>query len=92
MGRLSIHKIAHAKFLLRFGLGAFMLGPSKLGADMVYTVKEIRGMIAGLPLPDVAKGSGVAHSTLWRLLAGKQEAREGTLAKLTDYIDRRVSV
>lgn len=55
---------------------------------MVYTIKEIKLMLADRPLPTVAKQSGVAHTTLWRLLSGRQEAREGTLIKLTDYINK----
>lgn len=53
---------------------------------MVYTIKEIRLMLADRPLPAVAKEAGMAHTTLWRLLSGRQEAREGTLIKLTDYV------
>jgi len=30
----------------------------------------------------------VAHTTLWRLISGRQEARESTLVKLTDYINK----
>lgn len=55
---------------------------------MVYTIKEIRLMLADRPLPTVAKQSGVAHTTLWRLISGRQEARESTLVKLTDYINK----
>jgi hypothetical protein len=39
-------------------------------------------------LPEVAKQSGIAHTTLWRLLSGRQEARETTLVKLTDYVNK----
>lgn len=45
-------------------------------------------MLADRPLPEVAKQSGVAHTTLWRLLSGRQEARETTLVKLTDYVNK----
>lgn len=55
---------------------------------MVYTMKEIKLMLADRPLPTVARQSGVAHTTLWRLISGRQEARESTLVKLTDYINR----
>lgn len=58
---------------------------------MVYTIKEIKLMLADRPLPVVAKQSGVAHTTLWRLISGRQEAREGTLIKLTNYINKAMS-
>jgi|GEM_PF-2173606 len=57
-------------------------------AAMVYTIKEIRLMLADRPLPEIARQSGIAHTTLWRLLSGRQEARETTLVKLTAYVNK----
>jgi hypothetical protein len=53
---------------------------------MVYTIKELKMMLAGQPLKSISAGSGVHHVTLWRLVSGRQEAKEGTLIKLTDYV------
>jgi hypothetical protein len=52
---------------------------------MVYTIKELRLMLADRPLQSVAAAAGVSHVTLWRLVKGRQEAKETTLIKLTDY-------
>ena len=55
---------------------------------MVYTIKELRLMLADRPLKSVATASGVNHVTLWRLVSGRQEAKEGTLVKLTQYVNQ----
>lgn len=55
---------------------------------MVYTIKELRLMLADRPLKSVAAASGVHHVTLWRLVNNRQEAKEGTLIKLTDYVKK----
>ena len=55
---------------------------------MVYTIKELRLMLADRPLQSVSAAAGVSHVTLWRLVKGRQEAKETTLIKLTDYVNK----
>lgn len=56
---------------------------------MVYTITELKNVLDGKPLKEIAEHTGIHHTTLWRLWKGQQEAREGTLVKLTDFVQGR---
>ena len=43
---------------------------------MVYTIKELKMMLAGQPLKSISAGSGVHHVTLWRLVSGGRKPRK----------------
>ena len=53
---------------------------------MVYTMDEIRDRLADRKLRAVADACGLHHTTLWRLMTGRQEAKQSTLEALTNYI------
>ena len=52
---------------------------------MVFTTDELKGLLAESKYADIAEATGIHATTVWRLLTGRQEARESTLIKLTDY-------
>lgn len=56
---------------------------------MVYTITELKSVLDGKPLKEIAEHTGIHHTTLWRLWKGQQEAREGTLVKLTEFVQGR---
>jgi len=55
-------------------------------ADMIYTMDEIRVRLADRKLPVVADACGIPYPTLWRLMVGRQEAKQSTLEALTNYL------
>lgn len=52
---------------------------------MVFTTDELKGLLAECKYADIAEATGMHATTVWRLLTGRQEARESTLVKLTEY-------
>jgi hypothetical protein len=55
-------------------------------AGMIYTMDEIRVRLADRKLPVVADACGIPYPTLWRLMVGRQEAKQSVLEALTNYI------
>jgi hypothetical protein len=53
---------------------------------MVYTMDEIQSGWRDRKLPVVADACGIPYPTLWRLMVGRQEAKQSTLEALTNYI------
>lgn len=54
---------------------------------MVYTTEELKKILSEQTAQQIAAGSGIHLTTIWRLWTGRQEARESTLAKLTEYVE-----
>ena len=53
---------------------------------MVYTMDEIRERLRDRKLSVVADICNIPYPTLWRLMVGRQEAKQSTLEALTNYI------
>ena len=53
---------------------------------MIYTMDEIKDRLADRKLRAVADACGLNHTTLWRLMTGRQEAKQSTIEALTNYI------
>jgi hypothetical protein len=61
-------------------------GLRQMEGHMVYTMDEIRVRLADRKLPVVADACGIPYPTLWRLMVGRQEAKQSVLQALTNYI------
>lgn len=73
----------------RTGSPKKILSPEAMkGMTMVYTVEELRKLIAQNEIADAAKFCGINYSTMWRIFNGGQEPREGTLKALTKYVEK----
>ena len=53
---------------------------------MVYTMDEIRERLRDRKLSVVADICNIPYPTLWRLMVGRQEAKQSALEALTNYI------
>jgi hypothetical protein len=75
------------RLTLFYGAEKYWLGCDKWrDYHMVYTMDEIQGRLADRKLPVVADACGIPYPTLWRLMVGRQEAKQSTLEALTNYI------
>lgn len=57
------------------------------GATMIYTVEELRKLIAQNEIAEAARFCGMSYSTMWRIFNGQQEPKESTLIALKKYVE-----
>jgi predicted transcriptional regulator len=61
-------------------------GLRQMEEHMVYTMDEIRERLRDRKLSVVADICNIPYPTLWRLMVGRQEAKQSALEALTNYI------
>jgi predicted DNA-binding transcriptional regulator AlpA len=54
---------------------------------MIYTVEELRKLIAQNEIAEAARFCGMSYSTMWRIFNGQQEPKESTLIALKKYVE-----
>lgn len=57
------------------------------GTPMIYTVEELRKLIAQNEIAEAARFCGMSYSTMWRIFNGQQEPKESTLIALKKYVE-----